>query len=212
MVFVKIRKHHICPVRLVRALFAQVAEDGLPLSRHLVRIVPLQRVFFPDEQELTHHIRALVGLPPVVVKKVEEIVSEKAEVEEREEKEGEERAVKRTRVEVKEEEEDVKEETSLSTQDVPVEDCGEQTETKTETATETETVPGTELAPSSSSSSAVAPSRDGLPPLTYNLTIKIRNHDTLKKSQITHCVTSNLPRHQYHYNYKEFKVCAVYSI
>ena len=248
--FVKIRKHHICPVRLVRALFAQVAADGLPMSRHLVRVVPLQRVFFPDEQELTAHIRALIGLPAaVVVKRMEESVSiavnegkgqehEKAQTqpegqtEEQEEVQAEERATKRSRVEsevpqqheanVKVEDTlnaaaetamEVSAETTSSPPITTVEDTKEEDTKEEDTKAENQgeslsqasgVVPTTTITTATAAAKmiTVAPG----PPLSYNLLIKIRNHDTLKKIAITQCVTSTLPRHRFHYNYKDFKV------
>jgi hypothetical protein len=196
VVFVKIRKRHICPVRLVRALFAQVEADGLPLSRHLVRIVPLQRVFFPDEQELTAHVRAIVGLPALQIKKAEkdELENEEptVEVTEGTNVDEVERDAKRSRVE--EGDAPIVEETVNIPDDAIVKE--DVVTEAVDVSTSVDVEPIVEVQP------PVVPG----PPLTYNFTIKIRNHDTLKKNQIIHCVTSTLPRHRFHYNYKEFKV------
>ena len=46
---------------MVRSIFARVQKERLPVSKHVVRIVPLQRVFFPDERELEENARELIA-------------------------------------------------------------------------------------------------------------------------------------------------------
>lgn len=46
---------------MVRSIFARVQKERLPISKHVVRIVPLQRVFFPDGNELEENARDLVA-------------------------------------------------------------------------------------------------------------------------------------------------------
>lgn len=50
-----------CPVRLVTWIFDRISADRLPLAKHLVRIIPLQRTFFPDSVELDSNLTAMVS-------------------------------------------------------------------------------------------------------------------------------------------------------
>jgi hypothetical protein len=50
----------VCPVRLVTWIFDRIKADRLPLAKHLVRIIPLQRTFFPDSVELDSNLSAMV--------------------------------------------------------------------------------------------------------------------------------------------------------
>jgi hypothetical protein len=53
-------KSGICPVKLVQAIFQRVKSEKLPCSRHIVRIIPLQYVFYPDMEELTTNVHKLL--------------------------------------------------------------------------------------------------------------------------------------------------------
>ena len=182
VVLAKIRKPNVCPVRLVEMLFKQITEQGLSLSKHLVRIVPLQRVFFPNEEEMTDNIRALIGLSnvkKVAVESKEQVPDSR--VVECESENTDERETKRSRVDT-----DAAETAPMISFDenpdgVIIEDKEEL------------------------SLPSVTPTK-AVPPLSYNISIKIRNHDTLKKDFIIQSITRNLPRHRFHYNYKVFKV------
>mmetsp|Transcript_9048 Transcript_9048/g.13596 ORF Transcript_9048/g.13596 Transcript_9048/m.13596 type:complete len:307 (-) Transcript_9048:186-1106(-) len=61
LVFVKIVRKDVCPVRMVEAIFDQVERTKLPCCRHLCRIVPLSKVFFPNEEELCSNIQEIVN-------------------------------------------------------------------------------------------------------------------------------------------------------
>jgi len=51
----------------VRSVFNRVRQERLPVSRHVVRVTPFQKVFFPDENELEESLQSLVqsffGIP-----------------------------------------------------------------------------------------------------------------------------------------------------
>jgi hypothetical protein len=69
VVLVKIMRTDLCPVKLVKAIFERVRKDKQPCCRHLVRMIPLQRVFFPEKDELSTNIRDLMetALPGVIL-------------------------------------------------------------------------------------------------------------------------------------------------
>lgn len=50
----------MCPLALVRSIFSRVRQERLPISRHVVRVTPFQKVFFPNENELEENVQSLV--------------------------------------------------------------------------------------------------------------------------------------------------------
>lgn len=56
----KITDENVCPVKLVASIFERVRSSGLPCARHLVRIMPLQRTFYPTLEELGLHMAGLM--------------------------------------------------------------------------------------------------------------------------------------------------------
>jgi hypothetical protein len=60
IVFVKISRRDICPVKLIKAIFDQVKADKVPCTRHVVRIIPLQLAFFPNDDEFSSTAKMLV--------------------------------------------------------------------------------------------------------------------------------------------------------
>lgn len=70
---IKICRPEICPLSLVRSIFLRVQTEKLPVSKHVVRIVPMQKVFFPNENELEENLQSLIqshfGLlqPPAII-------------------------------------------------------------------------------------------------------------------------------------------------
>jgi len=48
---VKIAKKEVCPVYLLKNIFDRVKKERVPCCRYAVRLIPLQSVFFPEEEE-----------------------------------------------------------------------------------------------------------------------------------------------------------------
>lgn len=99
IVLIKILKNSICPVGLVKSVFRKVRSEGLALTRHVVRLIPLQRVFFPNESDLTDNVQHLVSTHLGFTIEVEQRLSApKVEGDDRDE--GSDRPVKRLKDEV----------------------------------------------------------------------------------------------------------------
>jgi hypothetical protein len=60
IVMIKIMRKDLCALELVKAIFDRVKREKEPCSRHVVRIIPLQRVFFPDNNHLSDNIASIV--------------------------------------------------------------------------------------------------------------------------------------------------------
>ena len=60
IVMIKIMRKDLCALELVKAIFERVREEKEPCSRHVVRIIPLQRVFFPDNNNLSDNVATIV--------------------------------------------------------------------------------------------------------------------------------------------------------
>lgn len=60
LVLVKILDNGNCPVSIVKEIFDRVRRDALPCSRHVVRVVPLQVVCYPNLQELEESVRLVM--------------------------------------------------------------------------------------------------------------------------------------------------------
>jgi hypothetical protein len=60
IVFAKITRRDVCPVKLVKDILDQVKTEKVPCSRHLVKVVPLQLVTFGGETEFISSAKILV--------------------------------------------------------------------------------------------------------------------------------------------------------
>ena len=60
IVMIKIMRKDLCALELVKAIFERVRKEKEPCSRHVVRIIPLQRVFFPDNNNLSDNVATIV--------------------------------------------------------------------------------------------------------------------------------------------------------
>ena len=49
---IKIMRKDICPVELVHSIFDHIKINGVSCSRYIVRMFPLQKVFYPNIEEL----------------------------------------------------------------------------------------------------------------------------------------------------------------
>ena len=69
IVLAKIMRPDVCPVRLLQCVFDKVKMSGVAHSKHLIRLIPCSRVFFPTTFELVANVRALVRekLPGVLL-------------------------------------------------------------------------------------------------------------------------------------------------
>ncbi len=60
IVLIKVMRKDIDPVDLVKAVFLKVKTDRQAYSRHVVRLIPLQHVCFPDQEELSAFVEDIV--------------------------------------------------------------------------------------------------------------------------------------------------------
>lgn len=56
----KINRKEYCPLKLVQSIFDKVNRTKDTYCRHVVRLIPLQIVFFPNEEELNEHSKMLI--------------------------------------------------------------------------------------------------------------------------------------------------------
>ena len=59
-VLAKLTTPGVCPVKLVQSVFQRIEREKLPCAKHLVRMIPLQKTFFPDIPELRINLLELV--------------------------------------------------------------------------------------------------------------------------------------------------------
>lgn len=52
VILIKIQDDNICPIKFVEEIFNRVEIEKKPISRHIVRMIPLKHTFFPKEDEL----------------------------------------------------------------------------------------------------------------------------------------------------------------
>ena len=60
LVLIKIMRRDLCPVELVKSIFDRVRTEKEPCSRHVVRIIPLQKIFYPNNNDLSDNIANIV--------------------------------------------------------------------------------------------------------------------------------------------------------
>lgn len=60
IVLVKISRRDICPILLVKSIFDLVSTEKVPISRHLVKLIPLQLIYFAGEEEFGNVTKLLV--------------------------------------------------------------------------------------------------------------------------------------------------------
>eukprot|EP01038_Epipyxis_sp_PR26KG_P009893 gene9893-13307_t len=60
LVLVKIMRSDLCVVKLVKSVFDKIRISKLPCCRHLVRLIPLQKVFFPNEEEFVSYSSQII--------------------------------------------------------------------------------------------------------------------------------------------------------
>ena len=60
LVLIKIMRKDLCPVDLVKTIFDRVRKEKEPCSRHVVRLIPLQRVFYPNNNDLSDKVASII--------------------------------------------------------------------------------------------------------------------------------------------------------
>jgi hypothetical protein len=60
IVMIKVMRKDLCPVELVKAIFERVRSEKAPCSRHVVRVIPLQKVFYTNNNQLSDNIGSIV--------------------------------------------------------------------------------------------------------------------------------------------------------
>eukprot|EP00981_Chlorochromonas_danica_P006616 scaffold1439_cov179-Ochromonas_danica.AAC.4 len=99
IVLIKILRKECCPVRLVKHIFNKVKEEKQPLCRYVVRIIPLQKVCYPEVEEILPTFlelqRSALSLSTSVVVDDQQPQEKKEESPEKIEGEDEEAAKKR---------------------------------------------------------------------------------------------------------------------
>lgn len=176
IVLVKIARRDLCPIMLVKSIFDQISSEKVPCSRHLVRVIPLQILFFAGEDDFTNITKLLlegtfekpdITLPKLQLSKVihkrktpegeADVASECANVDE----EGESGNSKRARIE----------------------SCIEEIKT-VQTAAEVVEVPKPEVVSDTPLAVEATSATSSVPHVMvkYMLMFKARNHNTLTKT------------------------------
>ena len=79
LVLIKIMRKDLCPVDLVKTIFDRVRKEREPCSRHVVRLIPLQRVFYPNNNDLSDKVASIIqgvfpgAVLPFFEKEIEEV-------------------------------------------------------------------------------------------------------------------------------------------
>ena len=216
LVMIKIMRKDLCPVRLVESIFQRVKVDKVPCSRHVVRMIPLQRVFYPNEQELLDNVSSLLKstFPGACFPEVP-VIPKPVETNDQETKETDDNAAAlQPQPEIKTE---TQKETDHNAAPQPQSEI--KTETQTATATTTVTEGSTVLGKRSNSFSepentesvtgqtedskrpkieepSVAPAVEATayPPLSYSVFFKARNNNAFVKETVHKHVGAVVPK------------------
>jgi len=60
VICVKVMRREVCPVLLVKMLFERVKKEKMAITRYCARVIPLKKVFYPNDAELRENIRDYV--------------------------------------------------------------------------------------------------------------------------------------------------------
>lgn len=60
VILVKLTRPDVDPLHLLRTIFDKIASTKLALSRHLIRLIPCARAFYPNYVELVSNVRTLL--------------------------------------------------------------------------------------------------------------------------------------------------------
>jgi hypothetical protein len=80
IVMIKVMRKDLCPVELVKAIFERVRSEKAPCSRHVVRVIPLQKVFYTNNNQLSDNIGSIVkaAFPGCELQKFEKEIEKEA--------------------------------------------------------------------------------------------------------------------------------------
>ena len=170
LVLIQLNNPTLCPVQLVRGLFDRVRSERLAYTKHVVRIIPLQYIGFPNATDLAALMSAMINnvfanyvpTTAAIVPSPEEAQPAGTDPEEP--------VCKRQRTQGEEEEEE-----------------GQPT-SNSRSSNST----------SSYTSSSKAPAHQALPagrvlPIQYSILFKSRNSSSLVKSEVHDCVFRLMP-------------------
>ncbi len=57
---IKLNRRKFCPIKLVNAIFERVKRENASCCRHVIRMIPLKHVCFPNEEELRETMQKVV--------------------------------------------------------------------------------------------------------------------------------------------------------
>lgn len=60
IVIIKLMKKRFCPVKILTHIMEKIQREHIPLTRYVVRLIPLQLTFFPKEEDLNETIPYLL--------------------------------------------------------------------------------------------------------------------------------------------------------
>jgi hypothetical protein len=177
VVVAKLNKKDYCPIALVDSIFERVSRDRLPCSRHLVRLVPLKYVFYPNEEELSENIsRAartwtdgseLPGISSLKKRKFHILVSH-TEDNHGDEKDGSKNVLE-----------------ALSQSSRPV--VSKSSDEREDDAPKT--------TPTIVEANPVAVTSGSLPTVKYHIVVKARNNNSLPKNTVYEAIYKHMPKH-----------------
>ena len=77
LVLIKILRRDLCPIVLLKSIFERVRKDKMPCSRHVVRLIPLQKVCYPSDDDVVENMIQILGktFPGAKLPNVEELKS-----------------------------------------------------------------------------------------------------------------------------------------
>jgi len=192
---VKILNDTICPLKLVCSIFDSILESKRPVSRYIIRIIPLVKTFYPNIEELSDNMSAFL-------KSLFPSTSENAVLESDVpatacyvETSIDETSSKRIRLDIAKEASD-----SIS-------GIAELTKDESVPSAQTELVGMNLISNTDTLTQVLCPSYSAA---TYCVQFKRRNHDVLVRDSVQDLVRSQIPR-MYRVNYKTPKVCKYYS-
>jgi hypothetical protein len=208
IVFAKISRRDVCPVKLVKAIMDQIRDEKVPCSRHLVKMIPLQLAFYGGETEFMNSAKILaeacftgedtsVTLPTLqlskVVHKRKSDQIEGAESEDQKPEDHDDQDSKRVCQEG--DAQDVpepQEPTAASFNMFSAPAATEAAALSAEVGTENSAPGAVQALPTPAASTVAAPLK---PEIRYFILFKARNHNTLNKHMVIQRVRECLPAH-----------------
>lgn len=209
IVFAKISRRDVCPVKLVKSIMDQIRDEKVPCSRHLVKIIPLQLAFYGGETEFINSSKILaeacftsedasVTLPTlqlsrVVHKRKSDQIEDGAEGESKEPGDHDEQDSKRSCLEDDGPVVAKAQEVAAPSFNLFAAPAAEEVAVPFALEGSSENAPGAVPATSTPAPSTVAAPLK--PEVRYFILFKARNHNTLTKHMVIQRVRECLPPH-----------------